>query len=554
MAANTKPWVKNVTFVMLCLLGFSAIGVRLLRRNRVEPPRGVIPLAAESDEFRDVVAKIDGEFRQQWETLSVQPAARADDQAIARRLSLALTGTVPSIEELRAWDQIQEDRIAWWLAHLMEDRRYADYVGERLARAYVGTEEGQFLLFRRRRFVHWLSDQLLQNRAYDQIVQKLIADTGIWTSKPATNFVTVTLDDTEDQQPEVKNLAARTTRAFLGMRIDCLQCHDDHLNRVDLGTGADEQFGQQSHFHQLAAFFAPARTSLTGIRDDEKRSYRYQYLYHETDDEIPPAVPFLPELLPADGSLRERLAAWVTHRDNRPFARATVNRVWALLFGKPLVEPVDDIRLRGPFPPALETLAADFSSHGFDLQRLIRMIVALNVYQLDSRAEFEVQPLHEETWAVFPMTRLRPEQVAGAIIQACSMRTIDANAHIAIQLARFTQQNDFIQRYGDMGEDEFDDRGGTITQRLLMMNGELVHEQTKSTPLLNAASKIAQLAPDDRTAVETAYLAVLTRSPTAAEATRFVGHLAGSRGADRATQLEDLYWILLNSTEFSWNH
>ncbi|MDT9120995.1 hypothetical protein RSW84_26510, partial [Escherichia coli] len=86
----------------------------------------------------------------------------------------------------------------------------------------------------------------------------------------------------------------------------------------------------------------------------------------------------------------------------------------------------------------------------------------------------ELTPEHEEKWSVFPLTRLRPEQVAGSIIQSSSLTTIDANSHIVAQLSRYAQQSGFVERYGDTGEDEFLESGGTVTQRLLLMNGELV--------------------------------------------------------------------------------
>ena len=121
-----------------------------------------------------------------------------------------------------------------------------------------------------------------------------------------------------------------------------------------------------------------------------------------------------------------------------------------------------------------------------------------------------------------------------------------------MRLGRFGDQNEFVKRYGDSGEDEFDGKGGTIPQRLLLMNGKLVHEKTKEG-LFNAATRIAWLAPDDARAVEAAYLAVLTRRPTPEEAAHFEKSLA-EPGAKRTARLEDLYWALLNSSEFSWDH
>ncbi len=153
---------------------------------------------------------------------------------------------------------------------------------------------------------------------------------------------------------------------------------------------------------------------------------------------------------------------------------------------------------------------------------------------------------------MFPLTRLRPEQVAGSVLQASSVAANDANSNLLFRLARFGQQNEFVKRYGDGGEDEFDGRTGTIPQRLLMMNGNLVHEKIKED-LWNAATRIAWMAPDDARAVETAYLALLTRRPTPAEAEHFEAELADHR-LTRVQRLEDLFWALINSTEFSWNH
>lgn len=565
-------WMRNILFLALCVTGLALVGRNLLDRDRVDTPRdfrsgrlNVTPASAAPDgaekgqttaaDLAVVVAKINQEFRDHWREKGLSPAARADDLTIARRLSLALTGTIPSLEEIRELEKVRPaDRVNWWLAHLLEDRRYADYVAERLARAYVGTENGPFIVYRRRRFVTWLADQLEKKTPYDAIVRELIADTGLWNAEPAVNFLTVTARQQEGNRPDEVRLAARTTRAFLGMRIDCLQCHDDRLGNVTLGAADEPRGGKQADFHQLAAFFGQARTGLTGIQDDPKRSYQTKYLEADKEEVVAPQVPYGEEIFDGRGTRRQQLARWVTNPNNKPFARATANRLWAILFGRALLEPVDSIPLFGKYPPGLETLAEDFISHGYDVKRLIAIIAATDVYQLDSKADFEVTPAHEQEWAVFPVTRMRPEQVAGAVIQASSLTTINADAHIFSQLGKFIQTNQFVERYGDLGEDEFIDRGGTIPQRLLMMNGELVKERTDQNPVQNAATRIAMVTPKNHQAVETAYLVTLTRRPTPAELAHFTKRLADREERNRAGAMEDLYWVLLNSTEFSWNH
>lgn len=161
-----------------------------------------------------------------------------------RRLSLALVGSTPSLEEIRQFEaRPADDRLETWLESLLRDRRSADNLAERFARALVGTEDGPFLQFRHRRFTTWLSDAILANRPFDAVVRDLIADQGLWTDHPATNFISVTFNP-ENERPDPERLAARVARAFLGIRLDCAQCHDHPF-----------QPWKQADFRGLAAYF-----------------------------------------------------------------------------------------------------------------------------------------------------------------------------------------------------------------------------------------------------------------------------------------------------------
>ncbi|QEH37551.1 hypothetical protein OJF2_61420 [Aquisphaera giovannonii] len=495
--------------------------------------------------IRVAVEGLDRAFRQQWAEQGIRPAPPADDLTVMRRLSLALTGAIPSLEEIRRFESRPAgSRLDAWLDDLMADRRTSDFLAERFARAFVGTEDGPFLVFRRRRFASWLSDAILANRPYDAIVRDLVADRGLWTDHPATNFVSVTFNP-DTGRPDPERLAARVSRALLGVRIDCAQCHDHPF-----------QPWKQADFRGLAAYFGGAYSGLRGIRDGES-AYKPLDRKTKAEAEVAPRVPFRPELVPEAGTPRERLAAWIVDPSNPNLARATANRVWAILLGRPLVDPVDDLPVNVELPPALERLAADFSGHGYDLHRLIRVIAGSEVFRLDSTdppagKDPNAAP-DDESWAAFPAVRLRPEQVAGALFQAASLPTIGPQSHWFVRLATYTGRNDFVRRYGDTGEDEFHAAGGTIPQRLLLMNGDIVREKT-GRGLFSASQRVAELAPDDRAAVEVAYLIVLTRRPTPEESAHFAGRLAGTAGDDRKDRLTDLFWTLVNSTEFSWNH
>lgn len=539
-------WIRNLVFVLLCVGGLSALAGSLAPVRKPSADKQ-LSAAVPDAELHQVVASVDQAFRDQWQRQHLVPAPRADDLTVARRLSLGLLGTVPSLEELRQFEaDPAETRLDRWLARILADRRSHDYLAERLARAYVGVQDGPFIIYRRRRFVAWLADQLEANRPYNEIVHDLIADSGLWTDHPATNFITATgkpdPKNPDQIEPDPVELTARVSRAFLGVRLDCAECHDHPF-----------EDWKQADFQGLAAFFGPTRQGLTGIHDGDA-AYTVENRTTGTEETISPQVPFCRELVATEGNPRRRLALWVTHRENRAFGRAIVNRIWAQLFGRPLVEPVDDVHSAEALPAAIDLLADDFVTHGYDLRRLIHVIAKTDVFRLDSRTDAGAAEL-ENSWAVFPLTRLRPEQAIGGVLQAGSLQTIGYQSHILVRLARLGGQNDFIKRYGDLGEDEFSAQGETIPQRLLMMNGGQVHDRIKENLVANAATQIAALAPNDAKAVETAYLCVLTRRPTPDESRHFESMLADT--ADRRTRtqrVEDLYWCLLNSTEFSWNH
>ena len=539
-------WARN-----LLLLGVVAVATWAFVASVfpfAEPHQRQTRLISNVASVRTAAGRVDAAFEKSWLEANVAPAEPASDLAVARRLSLALTGTIPSLEEIRHLESLAPaERLDSWLAELLSDRRYADFVAERWARAFVGVEDGPFLLFRRRRFVSWLADQLSANEPYDRVVRHLISDSGLWTDTPSTNFITATIQPGEEKGPDANQLAARVSRAFLGVRIDCAECHDHPFEPW-----------KQRDFQNLAAFFGSTRQSLGGIRD-RTGAYRVENRQTGKMETITCGVPFERQLLPDSGSTRHRLAAWVTHSKNRAFAREAVNRAWALMFGRGLVEPIDNLAAQTPLPAPLDLLADDFVEHGYDWRRLIEVIAATRAFRLESKAMGE-EPSDETAanqkpdWSVFPLVRLRPEQVVGALLQSASLSTIDSESHILVRLARQAGQRDFITRYGDGGAEEFEVHGGTIPQRLLLMNGQIVHDKTKDNLFFNAATQIAAFAPDDDTAIETVMLAVLTRRPSSDEHSYFTRQLAGAKGTKRKERLNDLVWTLINSTEFSWNH
>ena len=537
--------------------------------------RPALPIAIAPDQdLSPAVERLNAEFRKQWDAEGVHPAAFADDLTVLRRLSLALFGTVPSLEDIRRFEaDEQPDRIDRWVVDMLKDSRFSDYFAERLARSLVGVEGGPFIIFRRDRMTAWLADQLRKDASWSEMTKELIAAEGLWTDSPAANFITIARQD--DETINVNKLAGRSVRTFLGQRIDCAQCHDHPF---------DQQW-KQHHFEELAAFFCQAGVTFGGVTDSRLDDKKQKVVYKVVDPGkeeseariIPEAVPFNSEWLPAEGGLRHRLAEWITHKDNRRYERAISNRVWGFMFGKPLHDPVDDL----PHPvegeqDALDILGQEFRARGDRLSVLIRMIALSDAFRLSSESiaadESEYQS-QVDAWSTFPLVRLRPEQVIGSLFQAAHIRTIDQNSNLIARFQKFGNENDFLNEYGDMGDDELLQQVGTIPQALLRMNGRFSSELSQ-VELLTAAGQILNFSPNDAAVVENSYLTCLARRPSDEEKEYFVAMLdrtfeaaAKKREASpdapetdpkpdrsRAEVVQDIFWTLFNSPEFSWNH
>ena len=507
------------------------------------------------DDFEKSVDAIDSYFGEKWREEDITPAVRADEFLVLRRLSLALHGTVPSLEELRDFEgDPRADRLRQWTLRMLDDQRFNDYFAERLARAFVGVGEGQFLIFRRDRFVAWLSEQLKAKTPYNELVHQMIASTGLWTGQPSTNFVTVGF---ANEEFDANKLAGRSVRAFLGQRIDCAQCHDhpfDHWTQEDFE-------GLAAHFGQVGLSPVGLRDVTMEKKDGEDKPKEYIIEDRETLEErvVSPRVPFGEEYAADEGTRRQRLAQWITHKNNRRFERAISNRLWGLMLGRPYYDPVDDLA----DPPEGETdlldiLGKDFREHGYDLHRMILMIAESYAFRVDSVHPEEDELALErikDNFAVFPMTRLRPEQWVGSMQQAGGIKTIDADSHLFQRFLRVVRTQDFIREYGDLGENELEERAGTIPQALLRMNGQLSTELSKAE-FLTSTGRIANMASNDEKCLETIYLVCLTRRPVQVEREYFSAQFNEVKGKDnRRTQvIEDIFWTLFNSPEFSWNH
>lgn len=554
-AAHVPPRPAHPAFATQAFLPPAAGGPSETRAPATAADAAVS--AAAQDDRAAVAAAIDRFLADRWREAGLEPAVAADDLTVLRRLWLGLAGTIPSLEEIREFEaDARPDRLDHWLDRILADRRSAEHLARLLARALVGDENGQFIVFRRDRFTTWLADQLHANRPFDAVVTDLIARQGLWTDTPAVNFVTQAV---VDGRVDVDKLAGRVSRVLLGQRIDCAQCHDHPFAPYT-----------QRQFEGLAACFAQVKLSPLGVEDDPLRVHRIAAPPPPAADpgtamagmagarNVPPAVPFGQEWLARDGTHRENLAAWIVHPGNHRFDRAVVNRAFGIVFGRAWHEPVDDV----PSPAAerdpadlLDLLGADFRGQGCDLRRLLAVLGRTRLVRLASTHPLLDTPAGvgrvAAAWGAFPLTRLSPSHLIGAMVQATSLQTIDQDSHLLTRTIRFFREIDFVREYGAVQDGQGNEQPATIPQALVRMNGKFARELVAANAF-TATGRIAGLAPDDDRRLELMFLVALTRRPTAKERESLLPLL--SEAASRGAGVEDVCWTLFNAPEFCWNH
>ena len=536
-------WPHDVLFV-----GLVGAGVAVLCGN-LWPRRGPVVAAAPAvavvwpAEDQGVIDKVNATFRAQWAGQKLVPTRRAPELAIAPAGAGAdgdravVAGDPPARSKCR-------DGWRGWLDAILPRPPHADYLAERLARAFVGTEDGPFLLFRRRRFVSWLSDALLQNRPYDAIVRDLIADDGLWTDQPATNFLTVTIDP-RSRAPTPDRLAAPGVAGVPRRPARLRPVPRPPLPALEAGP--------------ISAAWRPSSArpiaASRGIRDGARRLPALdRKTARVAGRRAPRAVPARAAAGPGHGGPRDRLAAGSPTRATRtsPAPRSTASGPccsagrWS--------SRSTTCAAAASCRPALLLLADDFAAHGYDLRRLIRVIAATEVVPPRQRgrdgasAEHEAKPGPSSPDPAAARAGRRQRAPSGV-----ARRPSARNRTGSSRLVAYTGQQRFRQPLRRH-------RRGRVRRPRRHHPAAAADDERRDRPRADSRTacstprrSIAWLAPDDRTGRRGRLPAVLTRRPTPEEPP-ISRRLAGTTGDERKQRLEDLFWALLNSTEFSWNH
>lgn len=522
--------------------------------DRVVALEFLVPLAADAAaEVRDTerpadsteveVPLIDEPINRRLATLRIPPSPPATDTEFLRRVTLDLTGRLPTPETVRRFVRPRPDaspdrtatRRTRLVDALLESPEFVDYWTYRLAmllRIRAPGDESQGA----RAFHDWLRKQVAADRPFDEMARTLLTAEGDTHTVGPANFYRVT-GSARDQAEYVSEL-------FMGVRLRCANCHNHPLDRWT-----------QDDYHGLAAIFARLERGRV-----IKVLTRGEVTHPATGQPALPRIPGERNLDPrSDG--RDALAEWLTGPANPYFARAIVNRLWSSLFGRGLVEPVDDIRATNPptHPELLEALGRDFTAHGCSLKHTLRLIATSATYARSS------QPLPDnaadQTFYSHALARPLPAEVlADAFSDALGVSEAygdlpgktRAIALLDTQIASRT-----LDVLGRCSREASCESGTTGTDRLSQMlyaiNGRLLNPR-----LIDPASRLQTWLREglgNGELVERAYLQTLARFPSQQEQEFWLRELEQADSeASRRQVAEDFYWSLLTCREFVSNH
>ena len=494
------------------------------------------------------------------------------DEEFVRRAYLDVTGKIPTIEQMRAFVQRKEkDKRAKLVDSLLKTDAYAANWARywRDVVSYHAPNEA-IQQINYPMFESWLTDELRQNRPWDEVVTAIITAKGPNTENGATAFSLA-------QMSQPVEMAGEVSRIFLGVQIQCAQCHD-HPN----------DSWKREQFHEFAAFFAgygqkqiqkrePGVPPVFGIVANG-RGLNYTMPDLKDPTKLHPVSPkfFLSEKAKTHTGLKaEARRAWaasyITGQDNPWFAKAFVNRIWAALMGEGFTNPIDDL---GPTkethnPEVLDALATAWQQGGYDVHWLFQTILNTKAYQRESRSTNSAAG--RTAFASNCPSRLRADQIFDSLAQALGLPVETfarpnpnakgkgqakaaaqlvkgaGTAVVAPRAAQNGPRGRFNRTFGVDPSTPHDDVLGTIPQALFLMNSPAVNNGLKA----NNTSMLGELlrsTPDNRAVLESLYLRVLARRPNAKEVTvcgRYIENVG-----NRVEAFEDILWGLINSTEF----
>ncbi|MBI3097154.1 MAG: DUF1549 domain-containing protein [Planctomycetes bacterium] len=530
------------------LLAVLALAVLCLKSSAIQasPPD-------RADDVEKVVKGVDDLLAAAWKAEGLTPSPRSGDAEFYRRLSIDLTGMIPDAVDalafIRSADADKRDKA---IDRLVESEDYAKYMalvyGTRLLGRDVTNQVQRAAL---REFPDWLQGVFAANMPYRALVAEVLTARGASTENGDTGYIARWSNPPEDAP---QNMAGQSMRLFMGIRLQCAQCHD-HKSEP----------WKQKDFWGVAAFFARTKTRPIPGEDGKPIGLNVMEVPRGNvrlpDTELIVVPRFIQGTTPkltADDDRRQTLSTLLTSPDNLQLSRAFVNWLWSHFFGPGFVNPVDDFRDSNPpvHPEVLDLLAKDFHEHGTDIRRLIRIITRTRAYQLSSTVSKD-NVRDREHFSRSLARPMSPEQLFYSLAEAAGVQDVlkgkmgrgkkerePSDPFLRQALNKFT----FIFDNDEMGESL--DFEGTITQALFLMNSRYSTDLLRAPGGTLSGILAKHKSPADR--IDAMYLSTFSRPAADSEKRRAMAYL--QKKGDRIETYHDLFWALLNSTEFFFNH
>ena len=525
---------RGEAFVMARFDSFT-VGSQMI----VVPP-GPLPDFPKISEDHYIDQRVNAKLRK----LRMNPSELCDDATFIRRVFLDITGTLPMPEQVTEFvdDRTpgKRDRL---VDELLQRKEFADLWVMKFAELLqIRSVQDQFSYKSALQYYDWLRQQLLANVPINRVVQNLLTGRGSSFQNPAASYYQV--------QTDTLKLAENTAQVFMGMRIQCAQCHNHPFDRWTM----DDYYG-------FAAFFA-----RVGRKPGEDP--RESILFDRPDGEVKHPVGgrvMVPKFLGGQAPViegqetrREILAAWMASPENPYFARNLANIVWAHFMGRGIIEPVDDVRVSNPAsnPELLEALGARFTEYQYDFRKLVRDICTSHTYQRSTRAN-ESNALDDRNFARAGIRRLRAEVLLDIITQVTETKNKFQGlprGSKAVEIPDGNVNNYFLRTFGRATRSTVCScevrTEPNLSQALHLLNGTTVQEKIEQGGVIKRALKAGQTR---ESIITDLYLRCLARKPTTEELAE-LGAFFAKDGSDPATVLTDVFWALLNAKEFAFNH
>ena len=519
------------------------------------PPLWAAPPAVKTtDTVADLAVRIDKYIDARLAEEKIPAAPVADDAEFLRRVYLDLAGRIPAVSEVHAFlRDPTPDKRRKIVAELLRGGNHVSHFTNIWRTDLIAAANSQQATFFGQQLEPWIRKHLRDNTPYDRMVRELLttplAGNSVRQFVPSGELTAVAFFQANELKSET--LAASTSRLFLGVQLQCAECHNHPFAKW-----------KREQFWEYAAFFA-------GINPQQQRGNRVPVSAEATASKPEIQIPDTRTIVQAkflDGTEpkwqgavepRATLAEWITSPTNPYFARARVNRLWAHLFGLGLVEPVDDFSDDNHplHPELLNELAAAFVTSKFDTHFLIEAICASKAYQRTSAVTNPTQTDNPRLFARMSMKGMTAEMLFDSLAHATGFVPTLADDAARGGAAEYNVgRAEFLARFSTT-TDKRTEHQTTILQALSLMNGKLIENVTDLVQSRTLAAVIDGPFKDERERLDALFLATLSRPMRPDEATRYTKYVRdGGPSGDSKKALADVFWALLNSTEFALNH